>query len=182
MKNNLIFLYTIILLVSCQAQDKKLNFGKYYKIGEYGIQVPFNDRPNISPKQENDICKLISYQYAYPKPIDDINYLYGIDVCYIKKDTLSSDKNSKVDFLVNNRKAMYETVHGGHLIKQEKFDYHGEYSIRQKIKVSVPDIGDTYITSLYFLHDGLIIRLYAFSADENDNNRMNDFFDAIKYN
>ena len=177
-------IWTLLLLsTSCQPQDKIPNFGKYYKIGEYNVQVPFANQPNISPIQENEICKLTSYQYSFPKPEDDINDLYGIEICQLKNSNMFPDTLSKIDFLVNNRRTMYQNVHGGTFIKQDKENFRGQYAIRQKIKVNVPNVGEDYITSLYFLHDNLLIRLFVITPiNEADNEKIDNYFETIKFN
>ncbi|MEO9257061.1 MAG: hypothetical protein ABI207_01690 [Crocinitomicaceae bacterium] len=183
-KNITITIIGTILLIafSCQSQDEKSIFGKYYKIGKYNVLVPFHDQPHVSPIQENEQAKVINYTYAYPTPEDDINDSYGIEICQLKDKSLFSDTYSKIDFLVNKRKEMFQTVHGGELIKQEEDKFKGQFAIRQKIKINIPDVGEDFITSLYFIHDDLIIRLFVITPVNDDGNKkITEFFESIKF-
>ena len=181
--------YATILIIwmalpfSCQAQGKgKLQeFGKYYKIGAYDVYVPFKDRPHISPHREYKLGKLVSYQYAYPQKNDDANYLYGVEICELKSSPFL-DNNFKIGLLVDSGKEMFQMVQGAKLIAEEERTFKGANSVFQKIEITIPDIGAAYVSSLYFLHKGLIIRLFAFTPIEKDGNRrIKSFFDSVKF-
>lgn len=163
------------------SSEINLAFGKYYRIDGYGIHVPFSNQPNISPKVITDVYNSTSYQYAYPKQSDDINLLYGIDVCEFKNDHSYKDSSLKVDYFVGVITKMYKASGGGILIKEEKSDLNKKYSVRQKIKINTQELGVIYITSVYFIHKDLVVRQFVFTSSENDNKRIDDYFYSIKF-
>ena len=163
------------------SPETNLAFGNYYRIEDYGIQVPFNNQPNISPKVITDVYHSTSYQYAYPKQSDDVNILYGIDVCEFNNDHSYKDSSLKVDYFIAVIAKMYKASAGGNLIKEEKSNSNKNYSVRQKIKISTQELGEIYITSVYFMHKDLVIRLFVFTSSDNDNKRMDDYFNSIKF-
>jgi hypothetical protein len=183
MKRIFFFLqFVLISLTNCQTQKTKSIFGEYHKIGEYDIQVPFAGEPNITPKQENDIFKLTSYQYAYPKPSDDINFLYGIDVIEYKSSSYFKNEKLKIEYNTALNKLTTEKMFNGIIIKEDTVVYNGNYAIKQKAKINIPDIGEAYIHSIFFAHKDLVIRLFTYTPIENDNNKkILDFFESIKY-
>src|ERR1043165_2380705 len=66
----------------------KTDFGKYYQIGNYKIEVPFNEAPHISPPKEDDLSKWTSYQYCFPSPAGHANFMYAVDVLESKSGKL----------------------------------------------------------------------------------------------
>lgn len=177
------FLVAIVLILNnCRAQTKVSEFGEYYKIKNYNISVPFAGQPNISPTQSNDFLSFVSYQYAYPKPGDDINNLYGVDVLKLKYDTLFKTDQLKVEFAAGQFKLMYEKVFGGQLISEKSTDYHGAYGFYQKVKLNTSSLGEFYIQALYFTYKDLVIRMYTFTPLKNeDNKKIKDFYETIKF-
>ncbi len=161
--------------------EKNPSFGNYYKIAEYAIRVPFNEQPNKSPVAENTICKVTSYQYAYPKPSDDINILYGIDVCEFKSDTVYKNAKLKIDYLAANTKKMYESAAKGSLIKEVTGGADGAYFIRQKMLIKSNELGEIYLTSLYFISRGNVVRLFVFTPNSESNTRIDEFFASVKF-
>lgn len=87
--------------------------------------VPFGCTPHISPPQNNKFAEVISYQYAYPAPDDDINFLYGVDICDVKQ-KYAADDSARLSFFVNIRKAMYENIHNGVSLMHEMRDFVAE--------------------------------------------------------
>lgn len=182
MKKTLFLIICGFLIISgCQTQTKKSNFGTYYKIDKYNIEIPFAGQPHISPKQDNGVLTYVSYQYAFPRPEDDINLLYGIDICELKIDTMFKNQNLKIEYIAGMFKLTYEKIFNGTLIKEESTDYHGSYGYKQKIKVSIPNVGDVYVQSLLLPYKDIVIRMYSFTPIANeDNQKISDFFDSIK--
>lgn len=175
----LIFL-GLISLESCYSQNN--TFGKYYKIGQYDIHVPFAEQPHISPGQENEFVKTISYQYAYPKIGDDLNNLYGIDVIKVKVDTAFHSLDTRINFVEGLMKVVYETIFKGKIVAEEKGNYRGSYCIRLKVKININNIGEVFMNSIFVPCDKLVLRIYTFTPIGNDGNRrINDFFDSVKY-
>ncbi len=155
-------------------------FGKYYKIADYNILVPFHDYPHVSPKEENEFVKYTSYQYAYPKSSDDVNLVYGIDICEYKKDR--DNHTNKLDSLAKNIRKMYEKIAKGVLIKQEVRNTDKQYIIKQLIKISFMNNDNTYVTSYFVLHNGMVIRLFTMTANGIENKRIEEFFRSVKFN
>ena len=176
----LTLLFFYLSINSCQSQVANKDFGQYFATGEYGIQVPFNGQPHQTPKQENLDLIMVSYQYAYPRLMDDLNFLYGIDINQLKNKSLFKETNSKVDFIVNQNKVAFETKFKGTILKEEKGSFRDKYCVRQKVKLNIPNVGETIVTSLFFQYNDLVIRLYTFSEIKNDNIRIKDYFDSIK--
>lgn len=160
---------------------KNPQFGNYYKIGKYPIRVPFNEQPNVSPVGENQIFKLTSYQYAYPSPKDDVNILYGVDVCEYKNDSLYNSPKKKIDYMLAMQKTMYGNQFKGVIIREVNGGKDEGYYVRQKMKIESKDIGEIYLTSLYFYSRNVVVRLFVFSKDNVDNQRTEDYFASIEF-
>lgn len=166
---------------SFEVVKKNPNFGNYYKIGKYPIRVPFNEPPHISPGGENNIFKLTGYQYVYPSPMDDVNILYGIDVCEYKSDSSYKTPKARVDYYAVIQKKMNLTNFQGTLISEILGGKDGAYYVRQKMKITSKDIGEVYVTSLYFYFRENVVRLYVFSPNNIDNKRIEDFFTSVEF-
>jgi len=179
-----LLMIVVFLLSSCQSQTpmNTADFGKYHKIDNYNIWVPFSGQPNISPKQSNQYISYLSYQYAFPKAGDDINNLYGVDVIKLKYDSLFKSDRLKVEFAAGQLKLMYEKVMGGQFISEKITDYHGSFGLHQKIKMKTSNLGDFYIQALYFPYKDIIVRMFTFTPLENeDNQKIKDYYETIKF-
>ncbi|MES2513793.1 MAG: hypothetical protein V4580_06585 [Bacteroidota bacterium] len=156
-------------------------FGTYVKLGSYDVAIPFNGPANISPKSVAPDRIYNSYQYAFPKPTDDINLLYGIDICEFKSNTTLKTPAAKLNSFSGIIKDMYAGSVKGKLIKQEITGEGATYTIRQRIKAISPQLGVIYVTSLYIVHKSLAIRLFVFTTRETENKKTDDYFASIRY-
>jgi hypothetical protein len=163
------------------SNNKHPVFGTYYKLESYDVLIPFKGPANISPKNEISDRIYNSYQYAFPRPTDDINLLYGIDICEFKSNTKLKTPESKINSFSGIIKTMYGQSVKGTLIKEEITGTGDNYKIRQRIKAISPAVGVIYITSLYMVHKMLAIRLFVFTTSEAENKKINDYFASIKY-
>jgi hypothetical protein len=182
MKKLFFYIFLNTILINCNAQSDSCYFGEYYKLGVFNFQVPFAGQPHLTPIQFNDKMSYFGFNYACLKPTDDLNRLYGIDVYEIKFDTLFNSKISKIDYIAEICKITYVIQAKGKIVKQDSGDFHGDYCIRQKIKIYIPELGDMFVNSLYISINNLVLRIYTFTPIANDDNyRINCFFESIKY-
>jgi hypothetical protein len=156
-------------------------FGTYVKLGNYDVAIPFNGPANISPKSVAPDRIYNSYQYAFPKPTDDINLLYGIDICEFKSNTTLKTPEARLNSFSGIIKDMYAGSVKGTLIKQDITGGGVNYKIRQRVKAVSPQLGIIYVTSLYLIHKDLAIRLFVFTTNPAENKKTDDYFASIKF-
>ena len=156
------------------------NFGNYAKIDPYEIWIPFADSMiHRSTPKTDEYVNLVSYQYAYPSPQANINFMYGVDVFEIKNVTAFKDSVSKLDYCAKRVQANFEKDTKGVLVAS-KYNL-AKDTLKQRIKFEIPGLGQVYSHSAFFMRKNLVVRLYAFTLKEEENDQMNLFFKSARY-
>lgn len=180
MKNVILTLIIILSVSGIFAQQSHPDFGDYYEIDPYGIFAPFHDTP-YGVRDSNPIFKSTSVQYAYPSPTDDLNYMYGVEICEFTVTTDFKDVSERLDFYAKSVEQRYALSAQARLLKNEKSGSGESYSVLQKFELTIEGVGPAVITSLFTIHKGLIVRRYVISPPNNqDNSRVEAFFSALR--
>lgn len=157
-------------------------FGKYYQIDNYHVYAPFAAAPHISPVQDHDKFKIVTYTYVYPRPEDDPNIGYGIVIQEIKDPTLVSDQTALLDFTLASVNFMFKSAFDANIIEEEITTYRNRKAYSHKALVNDKTLGNIYVQSLIFLENDLAVRLFVMIPVANDDNqRVHEFLESIQF-
>jgi hypothetical protein len=169
----------LIIVIQLNRAQTNSSFGKYYKISNYGIQVPFAKEPIIIRPIKNALGTITTYLIYFKNTKYDPNLEYGIELIELNPKDTNYTEVEKVEQMALNFKALYQMANQT-LINEEKSLFNGKYCKRLKYKYKNGKLGEGYRNSLIIAIKNCVIEFYVFTPQENDNNpKINEFFEAI---
>lgn len=187
-------LFFIISLISCKPGGPtdyyntincdSINFGNYYKLGQYGIEAPFSKEPVKSMDNENDKVFNVQYRSLFIYRKDTL--ILGVGIYKIKDKLVKIDSLKLLDLMRNSQRFLVEKQYRGHLINSDTGYFQGRYCINDKYNINILFLGVEHKQNYYtksFNYNNLIVNLFAITP-RNDSCKIivDGFFKKIKTN
>jgi hypothetical protein len=171
----------LFFCVSCSPIQPNVEIGKYYEVID-GLSAQYPSRPVSSGGAKNQYLTVKSLNYAFPDKDNDGNALYSIEVYKVTVDSLKSQFEKRVNYVVNFTNLVVNNSMHGRIVNIGQTKFNGGYCVQRQVKVYADFLNDSvYMNSMFFNHNEYVIHANVFTEKDKLNNaKLNAFFTTLK--
>lgn len=168
----------------CTINPDSLNYGSYYKVGKYDIEVPFSNEPIKSLNNESDKIFNLNYRSLFVCRQDTI--ILGLGIYGFNDNSVKMDSFKFLSLMRLSQRALLSRQYNGLLINSDSSYFHNRYCFNDKYNLSLLYQGREHKQLYYskiFSYKNLIVNLYAFTP-MNDSCKIivDGFYQKIRIN